>query len=694
MRAVLNWLKSHTLPVQRYIFLLFAVPFALLFSILMVIAEWTASSVASKGAREQFGAVGQRTAESLHRVQEPARAWLGSMVNNPSQGLQTGYEMSGFRVHATMLARFPQISAMYFGYPNGEFARILPLTNALTRTSVKAPTGASFALHIVKTAAGAATEEWRFFNDRLEPVATEQRAHSGYDPRKRPWYKEAATAKLGAIVPTDPYVFANPKQLGVTLSSLLGSTPITSSGAIGGVDFTLNGLSSFLQRQKGGKTLQSLVFDADGNLWAWSKAEQFEAMSQGNVSPTLAALSDPSLRLFKTEGAKWAESADSEYFALKAEEGSDLLASVTKLPGMGKRDVYVAVVQDRDEVFAQVHALRWRMAALGLAGLVIGALIIARLSKRLSDPLRRLAVQTKLLERFRFTEIKHFKSQIREIRTLQEALLVAKTALSGYARYVPKSLVQHQIALRREPRPNVESREVVAMHAVLCGDLHAKRGPNELAFAQFGALSRMIDATRGVVDRVENDGMGAIWNAPLVQSNPSLRAVEAAFQALDSLSRGGAQHPIALHMAIDMGPAGVGNFGGEHSRLIYTAVGAPLDRARALAQEARGLDVSVLVTGPVAEAVKHRFKVERLAAIQLETNETAIELWRVVERLETTEPMEWVTSDSQAPRTSSGRSSLSASELRYVMPSDPNTTRSRGRAPPPSKPDRPGKPTR
>ncbi len=660
-----NWWRGRAVPLRRHIFVLFCLPFVLFFSLLMWVTEDTATRVSIEGTRTQFEQVGQRTTESLTRLQQPARAWLGAMTLNPLQGFRGGPDGGMARVHMSLMARFPHIASVYFGGEDGEFFRVLSLPTPQAREAVKAPRSAlpaSFAIQHIKRADLGIPESWTFFGTQMQTLASESRPNSGFDPRKRTWYERASGVPVGEVVPTEPYVFAFPRQLGVTMSANLGhaganpttpainaTTDPASAGVqrstIGGVDFTLVGLSSYLAQQRGATAVEAFVFDESGMLWAWSKADAFAKLSGSEKAPRVADLPDASLRELNTFAKQWVDKPGSGYFELQAAGGSAYVASVSAVRELGRANgaVYVAVVDRHEHVYASVRQLRWRMLAIGIAGLIGGSLLIAWLSGRLALPLRRLAVQTKLLERFRFNEMKHIPSHVAEVRQLQASTVLARTALAGYARFVPKPLVQHYLALRREPKPGVESRDVVALHALFAGQLQMQNGQNAAAFSAFAQLAKAVEATRGIVDGIDNDGASAIWNAPLIQSNPSLRACEAAIRVIEQLDaeRDHDDVPWPLNIAIDSGVAAVGNFGTQDGRLIYTAVGPPIERAKGLAHEARGLSVPLVVTGPVADAIKQRFTLERIAVVQLGMRDSGIDLWRVTGRVAGIAATDW-----------------------------------------------------
>lgn len=111
-----------------------------------------------------------------------------------------------------------------------------------------------------------------------------------YDPRERPWYRQARAA-AGRVVWTDPYVFASSGQPGVTVASAL-STP--GGEVVIGADVQLRQLAQFLQGVQISPNGRAFVTDERGHAIATSRAWPGEA-SAGSI-PLLRDVADPALR--------------------------------------------------------------------------------------------------------------------------------------------------------------------------------------------------------------------------------------------------------------------------------------------------------------------------------------------------------------------------------------------------------------
>ena len=656
MNPAFAWVReawsSKTISLRSHIFVMFAVPYCVLFAALAWIADRTATRTALLATQAQFEQVGQRTSESIYRLEEPARSWLAAMTSNPVQGLRGTGDLALLRIHMTVLERSPQMASVYFGYANGEFVRVLQLKDEAERKAVRAPSGARYALQTIHVSPGGDSnyEVWDFYSARMAPLSTESRGTSRFDPRQRPWYKASALTAAGQVNATAPYRFSFPANLGVTMSANLGHNSSAYSGfGVGGVDFSLTNLSNFLAVQKAASTVQSMIFDGKGNLWAWSDVSAYNKLLEGGKIPSVAALPQPALRGLvdaskpMRPGGQSSGQSSGRYMELTHPDGSAFSASLFSVERFGGESVYIVVVDERANVFEPVQQLRLRMLLIGLLGLVGGAALISLLAKRLSTPMRNVAVQSKLVERFRFSEIQPVKTSIREVKQLQASVKAAAVVLAGYARYVPKPLVRHLMAVRAAPQPGVEPREVAALYAAFPAPLHMPSGTSSVAFERLNGVLHLIDSSRGLVDALDNNGMRAFWNAPLLQSNPALRACEAAYQAIEQLdaSRSNDDGAWPIHVGIDLGMACVGSFGTPTGRLLYSAVGQPVEQARELAELAKALGVPLVLTDAVAGQINKRFALTRLAVgkLSLPSRLSGQALWTVAGRTEGSLPV-------------------------------------------------------
>ncbi len=124
----------------------------------------------------------------------------------------------------------PQITGVYFGNARGEFT-----------FAKRNPTG--FTLKRIRYQAGKRSVSFQDFDRGLTLVASRVDAKDTYDPRTRPWYREAM--QRHELIWTGPYVFFTSQQPGITTAMPTYAASAKVAGVIG-VDIEISALSDFI----------------------------------------------------------------------------------------------------------------------------------------------------------------------------------------------------------------------------------------------------------------------------------------------------------------------------------------------------------------------------------------------------------------------------------------------------------------
>lgn len=112
-----------------------------------------------------------------------------------------------------------------------------------------------------------------------------------YDPRQRPWYKQAMQSP-GQTVWTAPYIFAASRKPGITVSSTV-QAPNQPISAVVAMDVRLDGLAGLLQNLQISPNGRAFIADTQGHAVATSRAWPGDLE---NRVPLLREISDPPLQ--------------------------------------------------------------------------------------------------------------------------------------------------------------------------------------------------------------------------------------------------------------------------------------------------------------------------------------------------------------------------------------------------------------
>jgi adenylate cyclase len=197
----------------------------------------------------------------------------------------------------------------------------------------------------------------------------------------------------------------------------------------------------------------------------------------------------------------------------------------------------------------------------------------------------------------------------------------ARAMRARFEQRLAPEIVRRIAAAPESLRLSGESREITALFTDIEGftAMTERAAPEELVGLLDGyldALTRVVVAHGGMVEKIVGDGLHAVFNAPLDQADHPRHALDCARALLEAAE---AQRTTLLgrrlglgrtRIGIETGPAVVGDVGGA-GRLDYTAHGDVMNTAARLEAANKELGTSICI-GPVAAA---RIGVERLVAL-------------------------------------------------------------------------------
>jgi len=231
----------------------------------------------------------------------------------------------------------------------------------------------------------------------------------------------------------------------------------------------------------------------------------------------------------------------------------------------------------------QQRNLAIRIASTGVAALVIAALVGLALSRQLAQPIAGLVAATRQIRRGDY-DLALAPSSTQEIDTLAASFNEMAAGLALKDRY---HAVLHQVT-----DPTVAD-ELIAGRIKLGGELRdmtvmfcdirdytpmtVGRAPEEVIEIlnhHMGAMTRIVQAHKGVINQFAGDAIMALFGAPRSYGDDAQRAVRCAKAMMLERERMNADavHTLRIGVGIASGPMVAGCIG-EESRSDYTVVG-------------------------------------------------------------------------------------------------------------------------
>jgi class 3 adenylate cyclase len=290
-----------------------------------------------------------------------------NMAQFARQAIGAGTFVSGEGIERTerfgqnLLQSYDQFASFYVADGKGQFLMISRVAGGGTETKLI-------------TIAPDGTRQVRLI--RRDPVGqsvSERDVQDDFDPRTRPWYKGAVSAR--GLYLTEVYAFFTERTPGITtaLPLMAGDGQVS---AVFGIDITLAALSEFLKGIDIGKTGRAMIIDAEGRLIAFPEPERILREENGTlVARRLDELGDLALtRAFNRLRVEGPAHGTVEV------DGERIIFASAALPIAGQKNWSALIVVPEKEVIGFVAtnnrtALLLSLSVIGIAALLAWLLV-------------------------------------------------------------------------------------------------------------------------------------------------------------------------------------------------------------------------------------------------------------------------------------------------------------------------------
>ena len=542
-----------------------------------------------------------------------------SSVADSNERTETGPAIPLFKA---ALQELPQTDSVYVGFENGAWLQVRRISelNDEQRGRLRATPGATTAINLVRPIPGGELPMRRIFEDQQgNEVGQIDLWNYGYDPRKRPWYRE--TMKADRSLASSPYLAFSIGAPVITISApLRGKVP----GVIA-ADLKLDTFSDFVQAQRPGEHGIVLIFDSKGSLIAHPDFAQFVVDAMTHPSqPQLPNIKDLNSGVVAAV-LRRSDGRDHYDGSIRDDQGRDYLFRVAKFT-LGEQYSASILLLAAQEDFAQ-DVRRLQFTGLILA-IIAGAAFIPVIwifGSGMSRSLKRITAQAVKLQNLAAPDPLPVTSRIKEIHELGSAMELAQRAIWSFAHFVPKEIVQRIIdnSISTE-LGGVREEITVVFTDVRDFTAIAESADPDILMHQtsryFSVLTEAFHAEGGTVDKFIGDAVMVFWNAPNPQHDHVERACRAALagklacEKLNSQFETEDLKPFFTRFGIHVGEAVVGNLGSTE-RMNYTALGNTVNLAARLEGLNKQFGTAILVSEGVYLRVQHCFQFKALESV-------------------------------------------------------------------------------
>jgi diguanylate cyclase (GGDEF)-like protein len=288
-----------------------------------------------------------------------------------------------------------------------------------------------------------------------------------FDPRTRPWYKEAVAAKKA--IWTSIYAGFTPGTVFIAAAQPLYD-PTGKLIGVSGTDMSLLDIQKFLVQHQISHSGQVFLIDRSGLLVASSSQEApFRLVSGGspqrvNVLNSQTPLTQATAQFIQQKFSSFANIQQQQKFDLKFAGNQHFVQVIPFADGHGLDWLTVIIVPESD-VMAQIDAGTRTTILLCLGAVMTAIALNILLSRRLVKPIRGLSYASQQISRGNFTE-KVPPSRISELSTLahsfnqmNQEIQQSRQQLEAYSRSLEAKVSERTQELQAEiqQRMNTEA---------------------------------------------------------------------------------------------------------------------------------------------------------------------------------------------------------------------------------------------
>lgn len=482
--------------------------------------------------------------------------------------------------------------------------------------------------------------------DKLGTVIKEMTStDANFDPRTMSWYRDMKAKKK--FMWTDVHFFHTglSKEQGITALFPVFYKNGDFQGLIG-FNITLDYLSQFMTRQQISTNGYSFIINKNENLIAFPKRYPFTLSSTTsqliNTHEIGLPIIDQSFDFYKEK--------NKNFFTLKINNNEYLMTynPIKELQGF---DWYIGVVMPRSDITKPLQEMNFMTLGISFFILLLGISLVSNLVTKIVKPIKLLVKETKKIREFELNEDIRLRSRIKEVVLLKNSLQSMKRGLRHFQKYVPKILVHQLIESGEDLRVGGVRKELVVLFSDIknFAAIAEHMDPNQLMIQlceYFEALSQIIIAEKGTIDKYIGDSIMAFWGAPLPEQNSCHRAAQAALQcqiklmALNQKWETEGKPHFVTRIGIHVGDAIVGNLGSSE-RFNYTAIGDTINITSRLEEINKSYRTHIIVSDAVYQQIKQDFALRMVDEVHIKGRKEAITIYELLAENSQTLPYDY-----------------------------------------------------
>ncbi|MDC0344902.1 cache domain-containing protein [Alphaproteobacteria bacterium] len=534
-----------------------------------------------------------------------------------------------------VLKAHPQISLFYLATADGMFLQCVQMPPGSTyRSQSKALPGTVVAaIRIISRRETPSVEEWKYVDATGRVLEEETLNMVMYNHKTRPWY--IGTMQNRTLNWSDVYVFSTSGKPGLTVSQPLKD----SSGNIFGViaaDISIDILTQQLKNNTIGKEgIVFIVSSTDSIIAHPDPKKAVQRDRDGLRTTVMSELRDDPIR----EAYQNFISTGETHGAFEQNNRS-YLANFAAFPDEFGKKWYTGVVVPTKFFTRDVERNQRMSLYMSLAILLISMFFVMVFAKRVSRPIVALAEEAENIRQFKLGSDMSVKTNIRELKNLNAAIVSMRSSMRSFAKFIPKRLVEKVLSKGMEVKIGGRPREITMLFTDIAGftSVSESYAPDKLATHlsdYFNELTQIIVDHNGTVDKYIGDAIMAFWGAPLNDRYHALNACRSALfqrKRLKELNRkwmSEGKPKLYTRFGIHTGTPIVG-YMGSSERLNYTAIGDDVNLAARLEGANKFYETDILISHEVYDKVHRHVLVRPVDVVAVKGKKKSVPIYELL----------------------------------------------------------------
>ena len=472
---------------------------------------------------------------------------------------------------------------------------------------------------------------------------TDEPAETGYDPRKRLWYKSAIEERK--IIWTPVYLFATDNLPGFTCAVPIFA-PNGNVVGVSSIDIAVDELSRFLGTIRPTPNTGIFILDKQDNLVALQAEQESDLErlfaqsvdSQGNTTYNISSVSELQDEELKSLLQK---SLDGGEQAGTVEYGNEkyIVSMVPIVIGDGL-DLTLSIIIPENDIVGNVRKNLRDVTVFSVFVLIVIIVISAFFSQAIAGPMRRLAEEMLKIKTFELDSDVHINTSFLEILDMRDSFENMRNGLKNFKRYVPADLVAKLINQNISADLGGEEQELTVFFSDIAKftSISEKMTPEKLVndlCVYFEILSKTISENHGTIDKYIGDSVMAFWGAPVQMDDHANKACETALvirNKLNALFRqweNQGKVSFMTRIGIHTGPVVVGNMG-YHERLNYTVIGDTVNVSSRLEGINKVYGTDIIVSENTYEQCTNNYEFRLLDRVSLLGRYQGINIYELI----------------------------------------------------------------